>query len=354
MRLGGLLAIAGTATLAAVAGAATPANPVPATVVTSFRATFLTNQGTEELAWQAPERFSSRPVRATPYYGRIVTRGGTFYARFAGSPTSIFTRTFGVRPDGYPEIERVRGATDYVLGAQRGGRQVLVPASLGGRPAYRATVPLPANDCAGLPRGNEELWIDRETFLPLRMVERRGGTVRRMFRLSYRDRNRPLPGAFTPIPPGRNPNRQDEGFVRTSPAAAARRLSYRPQLPASVPDGFELAVSGWAPMSRETGAEGANPRYRQLFAAVYMRGLERIDFTMRLAGDRGWIDDPFGAECVSQEGSSTRIRGVPAFYAGSPQIVPHLYWQRGRILYALSGPLSKTQLVELASSLRPI
>nr|MBA2474546.1 hypothetical protein [Actinomycetota bacterium] len=102
------------------------------------------------------------------------------------------------------------------------------------------------------------------------------------------------------------------------------------------------------------GAEGSNPRYRSLFAAVYRRGVERIDFTQRLAGRLGWLGDPFGAECVFQFEERTRAAGSPARYGAGPDTTPHLWWRRGNVLFTLSGPYPKRTLLRIADSLEPV
>jgi hypothetical protein len=173
--------------------------------------------------------------------------------------------------------------------------------------------------------------------------------------VTYRSVGERLPAStFAPPRVDRIAYRDDKGFVRASPAAAARRLSYAPFVPRSLPAGFTLAVSGWAELSGTTGAEGAIPPARELFAAVYRRGGEEIDLTERLAPSGGWSADPFGAECVRQFSERAAVGSARAVYATSPSTTPHLYWRSGRLLYTLSGPFPKAALVAIARSLRPV
>jgi len=148
--------------------------------------------------------------------------------------------------------------------------------------------------------------------------------------------------------------RADYGFRRTAPAHASGPLSYTPLLPSRLPPGYRLAVSGWAPRSSRTGPEGSIPPRRQLFAAVYRRGLERIDVSQRLSGGRDWPADPFGAECRFQFSERARVGGRPAFYGAGPETTPHLYWRAGSLLHTVSGPYPKATLVAIAESLRPL
>jgi hypothetical protein len=340
--------------LAGDAGAAR--GPAPKLVVTSFRAEVRTSQGKEQLAWQAPERFAAKPDTGQPFFGRLSITDGTFVYRFSPEArASVLNRTFAARPDGFFELDRLRGSSEFVLGKARGGTPVFRTVKLSRRPTFRAEVFLRANDCAALPSGREELWLDQETLLPVRSLERRGNAIVRRVRLTYTDINRPLPAAaFAPPPLGKRPYRRDDGFRRTSPEVAARHVSYRAALPKRLPPGFALAVSGWAPRSGITGAEGSNPRYKSLFAAVYRRGFERIDVTQRLAGQHGWLNDPFGAECVFEFRERVTIGAAKGWYGAGPRTTPHLYWQSGRVLFTISGPYPKNDLLAIARSLAPV
>ena len=96
------------------------------------------------------------------------------------------------------------------------------------------------------------------------------------------------------------------------------------------------------------------PRRPQLFAAVYRRGFERIDVTQRLAEPRGWSVDPFGAECVFQYSERATIRGARGWYGIGPDTTPHLFWRQGRVLYTVSGPYAKRDLLAIANSLQRV
>ena len=338
------------------AGAAVPPGIAQPTVVaTTFRAVVRTSGGADAVAWQAPERFAARPRSGSSELGRFVERDGwTIYRFSASSPASVLRRTYAAGPDGGLSLDRLLQGTDFVLAEARAGKPILRPARLRGRSALRARVFLRANDCAGLRPGTLDLWLDARTLLPLRRDERRPGLTRRT-EIAYSDVNRPLPAStWVPPPIGANPYRADSGFVRTTPAAAARRLPYRPLLPARVPPGFRLAVAGWAPRSARTGAEGSNPRYRSLFAAVYRRGAENVDVTQRLAGPQGWTSDPFGQECGFQVEERVTVGGATAVYGAGPAIEPHVYWRSGELLLTVSGPFPRRELVAIARSLEPV
>jgi hypothetical protein len=56
---------------------------------------------------------------------------------------------------------------------------------------------------------------------------------------------------------------------------------------------------------------------------------------------------PRGTETVD-------VGGVKATYASGAEIVPHLYWRSGRVVYTVSGPFPAATLGEVARSLEPV
>lgn len=344
------VALAAGCLAATAASASAPLGPTPAS---SFTAVVRYPGGSELVAWQAPESLAVHPLSGRPLLGGTFARGGRVVYRYAaGSPVSSLTGTFAARPDAPPLLDPLRGPTDFVLARVRAGRLVLHP---DGPSAWRARIFAPANKCAGFGSGTIELRLRRADLLPLSLYERHGAVAARDFTVTYRRVGGRLPAStFAPPRIGRVAYRDDKGFVRASPAAAARRLSYTPFLPRSLPAGFALVVSGWAKLSGTTGAEGAILPARELFAAVYRRGSEEIDLTQRLARAGDWSADPFGAECVRQSPEHATIGSARAVYAASPSTTPHLYWRSGRLLYTLSGPFPKAALVAIARSLRPV
>lgn len=348
-RVAAVLVVAATAASAAVSGAQVE----PSAPATSFSAVLRYPGGSELVAWQAPEDFAVRPLSGQPRLGGTYAHGGRVFYRYApGSPVSVLTGMFAARPDAPPLLDPLRGPTDFALAQARAGALKLRAA---GADAWQVRLFAPANKCAGFGSGTIELRLRRADLLPLRLLERHGTVVARDFSLAYRSVNTRLPAAtFVAPKPGANPYREDKGFVRSSPAAAAGHLSYVPRLPRSLPSGFRLAVAGWAERSATTGAEGSIPPARELFAAVYRRGSEEIDVTQRLAPPGGWASDPFGAECVRQFSETATIGAARATYAASVSTTPHLYWRSGRLLYTLSGPFPKAQLAAIARSLEPV
>ena len=333
------------------AGPAEPGGTVP-TVVTSFQAIEKGSFGTVRYTWEAPERFAARPARRSE--PKIVERAGT---RTAGPvqqfPGSVTRRRFPARPDGFSKQARLPDAS-YVLARSRGGKPTFKRVEIDGQPALRARYRVRRNECAGLRGGRLTLWLDAATLLPVRLEERRPG-FGRSSTYGYTSINEFVPPRRVRPPkvrPGRGVDNQ--GFRRTSPAAAATHLAYTPLLPTMLPVGFSLAVAGWAPQSGFTGAEASNPRYPDLFMAVFRRGFERIDVSQRLGGGDAWPGDPSGVECGFVQASEVRVNNLPATFATGPGNVPHLYWRDGQLLLTVSGPFPKRELVSIAESLSPV
>ena len=342
----------------ASAAAATPfaGAALPPIVVTSYRVRVREARTPLETRHAAPgERF--RVATSDPQDPLDIGVAGTeFYGRARSEKGSVLSEQFAVQPDGFFALrDRYTELVDSVLGRARSGRP-FVPARVGGLPALRADVALPDNKCAALPPRIARVWISSETFLPLRVEERirSTGRVQQGATYTYDQINAPVANKlFLPPPLAARPYRATSRFHRTSVAAAAAKLPYTPQMPSLLPPGFDLAVSGWAPRSGDTGAEASIPPSPWLFGASFRRGQERVDITQRADG-RDWPDDPFGGECQELRTEQVKINGAAATYGIGPTISPHLYWRASKVRYTVSGPFSRDDLVAIASSLQPI
>lgn len=307
---------------------------------------------------RGPEDFRVRSVAGRETFVDVGRDGTERVGATATGDGSLLRNRFAAQPDGFPRngFERYQSLVSYVLGQARGGAATLTATTAAGRAALRADVDMPANDCAGLPRRTIRVWLSRRTLLPLRVVERAtsNGRVVDATNYTYTRINAPLPAAtFAPPPIGRRPFRGNDRFIRTAPAHAAGPLPYIPRLPSVLPPGFTLAVSGWAPRSAVTGAEGSIAPFPWLFAASYRRGQERIDVTQRVA-TRNWPDDPFGGECQPLRTERVQIGSITGTFGTGQNTVPHVYWRDGRLLYTVSGPYPRDDLVTIAASLRKL
>jgi hypothetical protein len=346
--------------VAAIVAAAAPFTgaPVAPVVVATYRAEVRSSSAVEKLTIRAPEDFRVRFV--DPPAGLEIGRRGTEYiGASTGSDGSILRNLFPAAPDGgVRSVDRHGRLLDFVLAEARAGTLALTEAAIAGKSALRTTVDIPANDCAGLPPRRVTVFLARRTLLPLRVTERRRSTgkVLSVTTYAYSGLNAAVPVAtFAPPPLGRRPFVTNLGFIRTSPPAASRPLPYVPRLPTVLPPGYSRAVSGWARRSGITGAEGSIPALPWLFAARYRRGQEHIDVTQRLArGGADWPDDPFGGECQPLRTERVTIGTVPGTYGTGQTVGPHLYWRDGPLLYTVSGPFPKDDLIAIAASLRRI
>lgn len=348
--------------LPAVALAAAPFSGVPVAPVTieTYQVRVATSEPSArpEIEIRTVDGAEEYRIR-TPIDGFTITgfAGTEYTSRTEGQDGSVTRNMFAAQPDAAPApFDRYGALTSYVVARARGGQLTLAATTLGGRAAWRAEVDLPANECAGLTPRRVRIWLARRTLLPLRVVERTRADQRVRLVTTYtysRFNHRPPSAPFAPPPLGPAPLRINRGFLRTAPARASGPLPYIPRLPSVLPAGFELAVSGWARRSGVTGAEGSIASLPWLFAASYRNGLDRIDVTQRVS-TKDWLDDPFGGECQPLTTEPVMINGIAATYGIGQNTVPHLYWRDGPLLYTVSGPYPRDDLVTIAASLRKL
>ena len=325
----------------------------PSVAVAGFQARIATERGAAVLMWGGPDRFATVPRGAQGPLERMVRSGGLETSAFAGDGT-VVRRTYAASPDGYTALDLVDLSVETLLAQARAGATTLVSARIGPRATLRGAVRLGPNDCAGLRGGVKTIDLDARTLLPLRIVARRAGSRTETIRLTgLRVNPEFASGTFAPLRPRGRVFRDDQGFRRVGPSAAARNLPYVPRLPTALPAGFRRAVTGWAARSAITGPEGSIPRGRSLFAAVYARGWERIEITQRSAASGDWAGDPFAGECRPLTSRAVTVGGTAATYAFGPETGPHLYWREGPVLHTVSGPFPPEDLVSVAESLAP-
>lgn len=343
-------------TLALIVAATTaPLNPTP---VTSYqvRVTSPGDAGRVE-TYSGPNLGRVRYLAADADV--VVRRGDTEYVKGGRGLGGLVTRNFPrVEPDGYTVApDEWFETVDHLLGRARGGEPVLVVDALGTVPALKATLPAVANECAGRPPSTITIWLSQQYLLPLR-VERRaqtGGALLDSTEYRYTKINGTFPPSLFTPPRVAGPGMaiQNHRFTRTSARAAAGPLPYVPREPGVMTAGFRQVISGWAPRGELTGPEASIPRLPWLYAASWRRGQDNIDFTMRLS-KQDWPSDPFGHECQEVSREPVTIGSGAGFFGTGPSSTPHLYWRDGAILYTLSGPLPKEQLLQIAGSLRKV
>jgi hypothetical protein len=337
------------------AHAAEPA-PIPERQVSSFRAVVLDTGEVNIVWWSGHDRIGTKVVGTHAAGARSVVSGATEGFFTPGERASIIRRRYVAAPDGGSIYDPLLVDGLASLWARhRDGKPVFTKARVGGAPSLRARVPIARNACSGDPSGVRIIDLQPRTLLPLRITTKLRGQRQEVTRYRYANLNRAQPRGAVRLGGGvGRPRIDNDGFRRTSPRAATARLGYTPSLPRDLPDGFRRKVSGWAPRGRMLGAEGTIPPRPKLFAALYARGVERIDLTIRRAAPGDWIGSPLGRECRPLSEAKTTVRGFPATYAISHEIPPHLYWREGRLLYTLVGPFPKETLREIAESMAPV
>ena len=134
-----------------------------------------------------------------------------------------------------------------------------------GRPAWRVDVAtLPNAVVPALSGDRLEVTVDRETGLPVHVVESKGGAVLHELRIGRLSVDG-APARFHPtFPAGAEVMQSDDGFRRVALADAAGAVGYAPLVPARLPDGFQLAEVAVAAEAAPTGAGGANPPSRNV------------------------------------------------------------------------------------------
>ncbi|HEY1317178.1 MAG TPA: hypothetical protein VGF10_08180 [Gaiella sp.] len=227
-----------------------------------------------------------------------------------------------------------------------------------GRPAWRVEVDTVPNAMVPALSGDRlEITVDRQSGIPVRVVESRAGAMLHELRIEQLKVDEPVEAnAFTfSFPPGSEVIRSDEGFRRVSLAAVTGTVGYTPLVPSAVPDGYELAEVAVATDAGPTGTEAGNPPSRKVVSLAYRRGLDRFVVTTRLAGSAAWSDPLASGEgYVDHPEHVTLETGVlrDAQVVLSPHGVPHLWAVANGLVVTIAGDLSRAELVTLARSLR--
>ena len=340
--------------LAAAAAAPFTSGPNPAFQTDSYQLSVDTRGSSVRYIVIGPERFLSNASRraapdvtvrgaemlvgATP-----ATRGARVANRFPAEPDT----TTGLDDLGF----RLAG---FAVAEARAGALALIPDTLDGRAVYRVRIGLAANRCRGVAGGRATLWLTQATLLPRRLVVTRRGTSR-AWAYRFSGFNQVFPIHLLDAPAlGKRPQAVDQGFTRAAPLDASGPLPFIPRLPATLPSGFRLATSGWARRGARTGVSGVNRPEPHLFSAVYVRGWERVEITERVASHGMWKHDPFARRCLPMRGGHTMVGTRPARYGIGPEIVSHLWWREGSLLYTVSGPFGKRDLQAIGASMKKI
>ncbi|HEX2045924.1 MAG TPA: hypothetical protein VHF23_09875, partial [Gaiellaceae bacterium] len=234
-----------------------------------------------------------------------------------------------------------------------------------GRAAWRLDVPATPNAIVPDLSGDRfAVWVDKETRIPVRIVESKGGAAIAELRIENLEVDRDLPsGTFTlEFPPGAEVMRSDDGFRRVPLERVADVVGYAPLVPAFVPEGYELAeVAAHPGAGFPTGPEAGNPPSTDVVSLSYRRGFDQIVVTTRLrhvTGSADVWDDPLatGEGFRDEPERVTLGRGALADVEAKllivPRNVPHLWALTDELVVTVAGDLGRGDLVRVAESLR--
>jgi hypothetical protein len=239
-----------------------------------------------------------------------------------------------------------------------------------GRPAWRLAVDaVPSAIVPAFSGDRFEITVDRETGIPVRVVEQKNGTFLRELRIERLSVNTDVaPRTFRlEFPDGAEVMRSDDGFRRVELAEVAGVVGYAPLVPAWMPDGYALAEVAVAREGGPTGKEAGNPLSPMVVSLSYRRGLDQFLVTTRLsrvptedepgrpleerwsdplATGEGFVDD--AEELILRRGV---LRGTKAEVVIVPRGMPHLWALTDQLVLTVGGDLSRAELIRVAESL---
>ena len=280
-----------------------------------------------------------------------VARSAQHSASLGGS-TLFYAERDGVAPgppDQGPPTWILSGELSaYVRAALAAGDPAVRELTYEGRPAWRLDIATIPNQIAPELSGDHlEVTVDRETGMPVHVVERKKGALLRELRIEQLAVNTTLPAdtfAYA-FPAGAEVMKSDDGFHRVTLSQARAEAGYAPFVPKRVPAGYRLAQVAFARAS-------SNPASRMVVSLSYRRGIDQFLVTTRLRGTGSWDDPLASPEGFVDHPESVSIGSVQATLVLSPHATPHLWWLTDDFVVTVGGDLSRAELLSVARSLR--
>jgi outer membrane lipoprotein-sorting protein len=136
------------------------------------------------------------------------------------------------------------------------------------------------------------------------------------------------------------------------------QISYRPLVPAYVPEGFSLIWVRTAKDAGASGPEGLNPQNRDVVTLVYGRGLQRLMVTTRLAGKgHEWLDPHAFEGQLNADTKTLTIEGgayndVKVSLVTGFGTQPHIWVVGATLVTTVIGDVSAAELEKVFSSLK--
>jgi hypothetical protein len=279
-----------------------------------------------------------------------------------GGDTIFYAERRGVAP-GPPDV----GPPTWVLPAEFGAfvRALLAAqdprvreVEYDGREAWALEVDAVPNAIVPEYTGDRfAITVDRETGVPVRVVERKAGAVLRELRVEQLQVDEELsPGAFRLQFPARaEVSRSNDGFRRVGLEEIRSIVGYSPLVPRWVPAGYELAEVAVAERADPTGKEAGNPVSRNVVSLSYRRGFDQLVVTTREAGTGSWSDPVATGEGYIDNPrvvtiTSGVLRGLQAEAVIEPRGVPHAWAQHGGLVVTVAGGVSDRELIRVVES----
>lgn len=237
-----------------------------------------------------------------------------------------------------------------------------------GRAAWRLTVDAVPNAIVPDFSGDRlEIIVDRETGLPVRVLETKAGSFVRSISLEELAVDEPPPaGTFRlEFPSGAEVDRRNIGFRRVGLDEVAGAAGYAPLVPAWIPEGYELAEVAVAREGSPTGTEAGNPRSLRVVSLSFRRGFDQFVVTTRLADvpngsglpvEERWSDPLATGEGYRDEPERLDVRtgplaGARAELLLAPRTVPHVWAVTPELVVTVGGDLAREELVRVTESL---
>ena len=291
-----------------------------------------------------------------------VARSAQTSASLGGS-TLFYAERRGVAPgppdQGPPTWVLPGEFASYVRAALAAGNPDVHEVTYRGAPAWQLDVATIPNAIAPeLSADHFEITVDRQTGLPVRIVETRRGVFLRELRIEDVVLDSKLsPSTFAlRFPQGADVMRSDDGFRRVPLRTVEDSVGYAPLVPQWVPDGYRLAQVAVARVGSPAGTEAGNPPSRMVVSLSYRRGLDQFLVTTRLRGPGAWQDPLATGEGFSDHPESFRLdsgalAGARAHLLITPRGIPHVWTSTNDLVVTVGGDLTRAELVRVAASL---
>jgi len=215
--------------------------------------------------------------------------------------------------------------------------------TIAGRPTYRIHLTPKADQPSPFP-GPITVWVDAETYLPLKMESSGGPGGQMVMTVQSVDYNPTFPAdifTFTP-PPGAT--RQEQPLVQMLSLEEARAQADFPLLaPTELPEGYEF-VGVQLIDSNESSTKGG-----RMALLMYRGGMSVL-----MIAERPLTTPESGGPLPPPEGKTetVQVRGQTGVFSQMGLAGRMLAWEENGVDIRIVGPLSREELLTLAASMQ--